>query len=513
MASPSHTRLYRHTDTALLRAAPHVPAVLPPWPVPLDSSPSTVESWADWAEDVWAHESLAVAVEHASPVLARQVRELVGGKVTDLRHARRVCRALGRYARRTAGRATPFGLFAGVTSAGFGTRPFTQWGGEHQAWARADAAWLSDVIRQLEALPELLPLLPVTVTNTAFVRGDRLVVPYPPDTDRSAKSAAEVSLRYTMPVRIAVETAREPVRGELLVQKILAEMAQAPAGKVHGLLGSLVRRGVLLTSLHAPLGVFDALGHLVDELDAVGADRVDGAAGIVARLRSVRALFAEHNRAPAEARSALCARARDAMLSLSTVVEQPVALDSRLDCTVVLPDQVAREAETAATVLARLSPYPAGAPAWNAYHSRFFERYGIGALVPLTDLVNPDVGIGFPRASWTPSPNAPMPCPYETSGSLALLRRRRSTAVRRSSSPTTCLPPWKTAGPSGDRLRCTWSSSSRCKLRPRRPWPGATSCSARSARRGGPGHCPGGSSICWNPAPAPACGTSSPPCP
>ena len=53
-----------------------------------------------------------------------------------------------------------------------------------------------------------------------------------------------------------------------------------------------------------------------------------------------------------------------------------LATDQRVDCTLVLPEQVAREAEMTATMLLRLTPYPAGPAAWRDYHSRFLDRYG-----------------------------------------------------------------------------------------------------------------------------------------
>src|ERR1019366_5487114 len=45
--------------------------------------------------------------------------------------------------------------------------------------------------------------------------------------------------------------------------------------------------------------------------------------------------------------------------------------------------------------LTRLSAYPADTPAWRAYHQRFYERFGLGSLVPLLDVVS-DSGIGWP---------------------------------------------------------------------------------------------------------------------
>jgi lantibiotic biosynthesis protein len=57
---------------------------------------------------------------------------------------------------------------------------------------------------------------------------------------------------------------------------------------------------------------------------------------------------------------------------------------------------VATEAESAAGALLRLTPTPAGNPVWRDYHTRFLDRYGAGALVPIEQLVDPTSGLGFP---------------------------------------------------------------------------------------------------------------------
>ncbi|MBV9010630.1 MAG: lantibiotic dehydratase [Pseudonocardiales bacterium] len=71
-------------------------------------------------------------------------------------------------------------------------------------------------------------------------------------------------------------------------------------------------------------------------------------------------------------------------------------VDLRLGCTVVLPPQVASEAEKAAGALLRLSPNPAGHPALRDYHTSFLDRFGAGCLVSVDQLVDPVSGLGFP---------------------------------------------------------------------------------------------------------------------
>ncbi|MGH3671373.1 MAG: lantibiotic dehydratase family protein, partial [Pseudonocardiaceae bacterium] len=67
-----------------------------------------------------------------------------------------------------------------------------------------------------------------------------------------------------------------------------------------------------------------------------------------------------------------------------------------VDCSVVLPQAVAREAEAAASALVRLAPHRFGNPAWQAWHARFLERYGSGAVIPVSQVVDADTGLGYP---------------------------------------------------------------------------------------------------------------------
>ncbi len=159
----------------------------------------------------------------------------------------------------------------------------------------------------------------------------------------------------------------------------------------------LVARRILLSSLRPPMTVTDALAYVIGQLTAAGADTVPQVAPQVRELREVRDGLSRHNRAclPGDRRR-IRASVAERMNSVSSTVEQPLTVDLRLDCAVVLPEKVAREAEAAAATLALLTPYPLGFPAWQDYHTRFLERYGIGALVPVAEVVNADTGLGFP---------------------------------------------------------------------------------------------------------------------
>lgn len=408
MCSDNHPG-FRAADMALLRAAAHSWPDLP-WPDLADSPPGIAADGVDWLRRVWADEDIGEALEHASPALAGQVRALLASEVPGARHTRRVVLSVARYLLRMSGRATPFGLMAGVAAISLGCDPHLRWGDRHRAFARADADWLARVIARLDNCAELAPLLPVVGNSTLVVRGNRLIVPYQPDVRRPGLGAAEISLRYTAAVRAAVDAAREPIRlGDLGAKMQAAFPAAAPA-TVSGMLTDLITRRVLITSLHAPSTEPDALDYLVRQLDAAGGASVAAAADLVTAIREIHSLMAAHNKAAGRgdraARSDLAARMR----RLSRTRRHPLALDLRLDVTAALPDEVAREAERAALALTRLAAYPAGTPAWKSYHQRFYERFGLGAMVPLLDVVA-DSGIGWPDGypgTATPPPGSPI---------------------------------------------------------------------------------------------------------
>ena len=421
MASQARPR-FRSASTALLRAAANPRLGLPPWPDLDGTQPDRVADWVAWLQIVWASSDVAETLEHASPALARTVRALCEAENPGARETRRAVLSVARYLQRMTGRATPFGLLAGVASVSFGTVPSLNWGTRHQEVAWASAQWLAEVIARLEACPALLARLPVVANSTMAVRGDRLVVPYQPLAGERETGAAEVSLRYTAAVRTAVEAVAAPTRVEDLAAKICAEFPVATPPKVTAMLTELVTRGALITSLHAPGTEPDALGHLIRELDAAEASGTP-VADLAAGLKEIRALLEQHNRAPAaEARAVAAERMR----SHAPVRKHPLALDLRLDVTAVLPHEVAREAERAALALTRLAECPVGLPTWTQYHQKFYERYGAGALVPLLEVVA-DSGIGWPDGY--PGTITPAPRPIVPRRDEALLALAQAAAL------------------------------------------------------------------------------------
>lgn len=371
-------------DAALLRASAECGDLAPDFWPNLDDR-REFERWCAWLANAWPR--VADTVSIASPPLAAQIEAVRAGQRPRPAVVRRGVIALSRYLVRMTGRATPFGLFAGVASLRFGDHPVVSWQPE-RAWTRvrADGVWLSKVIASLEADPDIRARLAVTASDTLITRGDRLVVSWQPHAgDPSRSASTEVSVRRTRAVELVVEYASSPLVVADLIDKLAADLPDAPVAALDAMVAQLIAGGVLISCLRPPATVTDALGHVLTQLNPPGD----------AELPQIHALLTGD---PATASARMRAVAQ---------VDQPLMVDLRVGCSMVLPHAVAEEVAAAAGALARLTPYPDGHPGWRAYHARFLSRYGVNAVVPVRDLVDPARGIGYPEHFAAPEQDLP----------------------------------------------------------------------------------------------------------
>ena len=386
------TPLYRHTNTALLRAA-SLPLHRAPgwWPDPDDTG-----DCRRWLAQVWAGPEFSRAVRDAGEGLAAQVDAVLGNIKAPARTVRRATESTARYVLRITGRPSPFGLLAGVANVTLGGTGSPRVGTGHRTVARVDTQWLGDIIDTLEAIPDLREHLDVVFSNLAVERGRRVQLP------KGGPVSAHV--RNTTVVQAVRAAAATPTPMRCLAADLADTFPDADPARIAAVLADLIRERFLLTSLRPPMTEADPLAYLVDRLRAAQADTVPTAAALLWNLESLHAALQEHNRAggPGDLQGI-----GELARALSPAGRTPLATDLRLDCTVPVPEAVARELERAAGVLLRLSRHPAGEPAWHDYATRFWERYSSGTLVPLADVLNAATGLGFPAGY----PGSTMPPP------------------------------------------------------------------------------------------------------
>ncbi|MGW2115357.1 lantibiotic dehydratase [Streptomyces zhihengii] len=380
---------YQWQGVAMLRATTSPGPADIPRTLDLDSVAVT----RGWLNRIWQREDFRCALEPATPVLSDAITAVVQGRQTEPRHVRRTAMSTVSYLLRWQHRPTPLGLFAGTAPVTVGPRARARWGDKHRVLIRPDAEWLTDMVLRLQRTPALLKRLTLVANNAARARGDRLVAPGPPSDGHAVLLApVEISVRNTRPVAAALDAARTPIAYGDLHGHLHDNFPQATAEKIDALLASLVEQQFLITSLWAPMTTVDALHHVCHELDRRQADRIPEVRDLVHGLYSVRDALSAHQ--PTLSDTGLTALATR-MLALTTVTPTPLLIDTALDCETQLPQAVIAEAQAAVPALYRTTPQPYGYQHWRDYHRRFRARYGVGAVVPVMDLVA-DSGLGLP---------------------------------------------------------------------------------------------------------------------
>ncbi|WP_325748079.1 lantibiotic dehydratase [Streptomyces sp.] len=341
-----------------------------------------------WLDHVWSSQDLVGPIRQANRELGLSIDTMCDGRTATSKKVRRAALSTARYLLRAAGRPTPFGLFAGVAPAALGPTAEVRWGSSHRAVARIDTQWLSSIIERLENCAELLDRLDVVLNNLAARRGGRLQVPH--------GGPHGASVKYTSAVRVLESCASTPIRFSAALEGLSEAFPGADPAQIRSMLTDLVRQGFLVTSLRAPLTVTDPLGHLIECLQGVEAHAIEAAAPILHGLEDVAAALHHHNRAPGTGQTRMRETLVRELRTLSDAGRAPLAVDLLLDATVQVPLSVVREMEAAAGALLRLTRRPTGHAIWHDFQTAFWERYGTGTLVPLSEVLDPAAGLGFP---------------------------------------------------------------------------------------------------------------------
>lgn len=392
--------MYRHVEAVLVRGSVLRPADLPGrWPDMGDPG-----SWRPWLVQVMAIPQFVAALRVASPSVHAQAERICNSTAAPEKGARRVVLAVMRYALRATSRATPFGLFAGISHARVGHTQRIRLGHEHEPIVRVDAPRLAGLMARLEADSSLQPQLRVRANNLVIERGGQFILANRVNANAN-RAPVDAAVTVTAPVRAALAHAQDPVQVSVLIEKLAAEL-DADHDRLCNLLAHMIGERLLVTDLRPPMTATDPLGWITTALHTASTSADQDPAGETSTLSTIRTLSKRAAAGGVNTETADGHR-RDVETMLNVLGDDAAqaSVDLRLDWSVAIPRAVAEEAASAAAALVRLA-----APrfdGWAVWHRGFLDRHGPGALVPLLEVTDPDVGLGFPPGFRGAPPLAP----------------------------------------------------------------------------------------------------------
>ena len=342
---------------------------------PLSARPTThSDDRRSEAERLWSDPLLREAVWLASPILAEQADALAEGKELRKKNLRKLHQSLIRYAIRISSRPTPFGLFAGVSAANFGSGRL--------ALDHVDNGSL-DVHRSFETTSELrtsgeatIERLVVAVNASVYRDGNRIVIPVSTGTG-SEKINEMRDLQIQGPLETVLRLAQEPVAVPTLIDSIRSEYPDAPAPVIGGFVSDLLDHG-LLVSHYFPSPFSRETVRSVGEF-------------VSQEATHAIASFANSRRGSIGA-DALA----DARQAIEVSGPKSLHVDLHMPIRGNVPESVSDTAQEVLDTLVATSCTPNNPPYLQAHADRFVERFG-DVAVPLLTALDPIRGIGLPR--------------------------------------------------------------------------------------------------------------------
>ncbi|ANB10503.1 lantibiotic dehydratase [Streptomyces ambofaciens] len=332
---------------------------------------------------------LGQAVRVASGSLAHSLAGLAsdeGATALGRKRTLSAARTLTRYARRAGARPTPFGLFAGVGTARFGSAAKAE-PGTGEVAVRLDGAWLGRRVLAWLAEPSVRRRVDVVINDLCFLRDGRLYL---------RTGGQEQSVRDNALVGAVRERARSPVPYAELLVTLTERFPTLDAERLDRQLAGLVQHGFLLTSI-TPHRI-DA--ELLDGIEAVlEAALPDDAQA----LRDVRAACARHQEDPPGLGGESWQQLLDEVRRLDVPgtdgdahARPPLHVDLHIPGEFVVPEAVGQEVCRYAAAIWAITPEWTTLAYMRDYRERFIERYGTACAVPLGELVDPHRGLGLP---------------------------------------------------------------------------------------------------------------------
>src|SRR5579872_1766014 len=309
------------------------------------------------------------ALALASPSLAESLERFLRGGV-QAGQRKRLSAGLLRYLIRMSTRPTPFGLFAGVAVGSFTEHTDLRLGETSIARfrTRPDMHWLLSLLRKIEEDPTLVVQLNVRLNQTAYLVGERAVLPFADI--YGEKDNRAITLRATLVVRKVFELASDFIPYADLQVALQHAFPQATREQIERVLSHLWEHHFFISALHPPLTTAWPTEYVHAQLDTLqGCDEIK--AHIERVLEDAHALDCAGIGAPLTLLSTLV-QEQGKLVPTESLGELPVQVDSALQVhTPALHQSLGQAAARAAEFLLRQTPLPGGLRHLQEYRELF----------------------------------------------------------------------------------------------------------------------------------------------
>ncbi|PEY41353.1 hypothetical protein CN354_05945 [Bacillus cereus] len=314
----------------------------------------------------------------------------------DTRKRDQAIKGFVRYLLRMTTRSTPYGLFAGVGHGLFKQDTKLVLGSNHKKRTRPDMEWLLALVKNIEADENILKQLKVTSSSSVYKHGNRMKLPY---TMNKKNSNSGTSIAYTNMVRFVLEISKNPIICSELLEEIKRINVGVPEEIIIKFIRNLIEQDYLITELKPTLTQADTFNYVMRKLENISGIAVEK---IRQSLQYIETLIIEYDKTPLGEGEEIYLKLIGYMKNL-VEVKTPLQVDLHIGEEIVtFSGKIKDDLEESAAILFSTSNSNGESQYFYEYKHIFMERYGEDREVPLLELVDKDMGIGYPTIKQKP---------------------------------------------------------------------------------------------------------------
>lgn len=311
-----------------------------------------------------------------------------------------------KYISRMSTRATPFGLFAGVTTGNIAekTEVILNQKEYFKKRTRADMGWLLGMVYKLESNPIIYKQLTLQTNNAIKYRGNRIILPFVSACgqveNREKDQLETVSIQGAEPINKALEFANKPIKYDKLLYELIKEYPQANQSQIEGMVSGLFKKEYLISELRPPLTNSKPLDYILTKLD-----RLHDADQERLILNNIKNKINQYDTLSLGEGTSFYLDLVNEMKEINNV-KNPLQVDMSISTQkATINSNVGKEVAEAAECLLRLSTFDKESTPLNEYRKEFLERYGYAREIPILDLLDEEEGLGSPATYKYPESN------------------------------------------------------------------------------------------------------------
>jgi thiopeptide-type bacteriocin biosynthesis protein len=314
----------------------------------------------------------------------------------------RMLESVKKYYDRMTARPTPYGLFAGVTTAQFsdeGTNICLAEQEKYHKICRVDNEWYFKLVKKIEETPGLLFNLQVIFNKHCNKVYGRLKNGYCSNLRKeNVNHAEDLHIRYTKQVQYVQEFASDFVAFKDLRDFLINKNPNVPPEIIDKFLKELLLNEYLYTNICALSKEEDPLHKLLQENDFHNLS--DDEAAFIQKLQEIDRLREEYAQMP-------FGQGEEILAQLSGLMEQTVkaknyiytilqlnAISNKLD------SKIKDDLENFSEFMQAVATPDNESEQLLAFKEAFREKYGSDAMVSLLEVIDADKGIGLPYSGY-----------------------------------------------------------------------------------------------------------------